>query len=159
MSEFRDSAGPLRRAAPGAAGSVTRDLEQAGNSTLIDLTSQGSRSAFSALFDRTFEAAWAELSADFLTSTRRGEILAASYVEVWWLAGCHRAAEVDAASWIISIVRRRVDEAARWTSLPGAQAGGEGPRPSYAELELAALLLRPVDDLLRALPGDRRTGR
>jgi hypothetical protein len=150
ISEYRDAARFLRPAAPADAGSVTCDLEQAGDSTLIDLTSQGSKSAFSALFDRTFEAASAQLSADFPDSARRSEILAASYVEVWWLAGCHGGPEVDAMSWIVSIVRRRVDEAARWTPRPGAQPAVEGPRPSYAELELAALLRRPVDDLLRA---------
>jgi hypothetical protein len=149
VSEYRDSAGFWRLAAPAAASSVVYDLKQADDSTLIDLTSQGSKSAFSALFDRTFESACAELSA-YLPAARRSEILAASYVEVWWLAGCHRAPEVGAMSWIIGIVRRRVDEAARWTARPGVQAGVEGPRPSYAELELARLLRRPVDDLLRA---------
>ena len=121
----------------------------AGDSTLIELISRGSVPAFVELFERTAEAARAELAGDLPGTARRGEILAASYVEVWWLAGCRRTAEVDAAGWVAGIVRRRIDEA-RGMSRPGAHAASQGSRPSHAELEIAALLGRPVDDLSRA---------
>lgn len=150
INDSRDSAEFPRPVVPADAGPVASDFEQAGDSTLIGLISQGSVPAFAELFDRTAEATRAELAAEFPGTARRTEILAASYLEVWWLAGCHRTPEVDAAAWVGGIVRRRIHEAARGTSRHGEHAASEGPRPSYSELEIAALLGRPVDDLLRA---------
>ncbi|WP_199510865.1 hypothetical protein [Nucisporomicrobium flavum] len=119
-------------------------LAQASDSTLIELISRGHEAAFVALFDRTLPRSRAELAT--LPDARHGQILAASYVEVWWLAGCHRAPEVDATTWITGIVRRRVDEALRWTQ-PDVDPPLTDPRPSYSELEIAALLRRPLGDL------------
>lgn len=124
----------------GTARAASENLEQASDSLLIDLISQGSLPAFAALFDRTSGAVRAELAS--LSGTAAfSHVLASSYLEVWWLAGCHRAPGIDATSWIISIVRRRLGEALR--AMPGS------PRPSYSELEMAALLRRPVSDLSR----------
>jgi hypothetical protein len=108
---------------------------QLSDATLVELISRGSVPAFDALFTRTLPAARAVLTTHLPGADRAGEVLAASYVEVWWLAGCHRAPEVDVTTWITGIVRRRAAE------LPA----GEGPRPSYAELEFAAILRRSVD--------------
>ncbi|HEX5203546.1 MAG TPA: hypothetical protein VFW27_26770 [Actinoplanes sp.] len=135
---------------PADAGRVAADFERAGDSTLIGLISRGSVPAFVELFNRTCEGARVELAAHFLETAWRREIFAASYVEVWWLAGCHRTPEVDATAWIAGIVRRRIEEAVRGMSRHGVRGASEGPRPSYAEREIAALLGRPVDDLLRA---------
>ena len=119
-------------------------LAHAGDSTLIELISRGHEAAFVVLFDRTLPTARAELAP--LPDAQHGHILAASYVEVWWLAGCHRVPEVDATTWITEIVRRRVDEALRSTQ-PGVDSPLTGPRPSYSELKIAALLRRPLGDL------------
>lgn len=150
ISNSRDPAGGPRSAAPADPGPARTDLEKAADRTLVELISRGSVPAFVALFDRTSGAALAELAGGFPGGGRAGEILAASYVEVWWLAGCHRTPEVDVTSWITGIVRRRMADAARGTPRHGGHAAWEGPRPSYAELEVAALLRRPVGHLWQA---------
>jgi hypothetical protein len=114
------------------------DLEQADDPTLIELISRGSMPAFITLFDRTVEAVHAQVAAGVPEDGRISEILAASYVEVWWLAGCRPAPEADVAGWITGIVRRRVADVGR-----GRAPHREGLRPSTAELELASLLARP----------------
>jgi len=128
--------------------SAARDDEHVSDSILIERISRGSMPAFAALFDRTSEAARAELTAGPTGAGRPGEILAASYVEVWWLAGCRRTPKIDATGWIIGIVRRRIAEAGRAIPRRGGGAALEDPRPSHAELEVASLLRRPVDRLL-----------
>ena len=112
---------------------------------LIELISRGNVPAFVALFDRTSEAVRALLAVDLTNAGQIRQILAASYVEVWWLAGCHRAPDVGVNGWIAGIARRRAAEGVR---VP-AEAD-LGPRPTYAELEIVALLRRPLDRLLAA---------
>lgn len=126
------------------------DVERSNDSTLLELISRGSVPAFVALFDRTSGAARAELAAGLPDDRRVSEVLAATYVEVWWLAGCRREPETDGASWIAGILRRRITDAGRLVGRPAALTGS---RLSYAELELAALLQRPVDHLPRVSPG------
>ncbi|WP_250009785.1 hypothetical protein [Actinoplanes sp. M2I2] len=125
---------------------AVENLEQASDSTLIELISRGNVPVFVALFDRTVDVVRTDL-ADFPDDIRSGQILASSYVEVWWLSGCHRAPEAEATSWITGIVRRRVAEARREMAQPDLDAAVPGLRPSYSELEMAALLRRPVGDL------------
>ncbi|MFI7602433.1 hypothetical protein [Actinoplanes sp. NPDC049681] len=147
INDPREPADRRPRTETAGAGPATIDIPQATDSVLIDLISQGSVPAFVALFDRTSEAVHTELTVELTGTSRTGEIFAASYAEVWWLAGHHRTLEADAIGWIISIVRRRIAEASRETVRPGARTVLEGLRPSYAELEVAALLNRPVDCL------------
>jgi hypothetical protein len=129
-------------------GPAARDDEQVSDSVLVERISRGSAAAFAALFDRTSEAARAELAASHPGAGRAGEILAASYLEVWWLAGCRRTPRIDATGWITGIMRRRIAEAGRAIPRQGGDAAMEDPRPSPAELEVASLLRRPVDRLL-----------
>ena len=124
------------------------DLEQATDSDLIDMISRGSVPAFVALFDGTADTVRAELAHDLPGSTRINEVLAAAYLEVWWLAGCHRTVPADVIGWITGIARRRIAEASRGTAQRTGHTPLEDPRPSYAELEVATLLRRPVDRLL-----------
>ena len=147
ISNRRDLAGHPRPAGRAGAGPASGDLEQASDSTLIELISRGSVPAFVALFDRTVEAVRAELAA-LSDDARFGQVLASTYVEVWWLAGCHRAPGIDATDWLTGIVRRRIDDALRGTTRQGMDPAAQGPRPSYSELEMAALLRRPVGNLL-----------
>ncbi|MEU4427393.1 hypothetical protein AB0F81_42780 [Actinoplanes sp. NPDC024001] len=109
---------------------------------LLDAVSRGSVPAFLALVDRTSAAVRAVL-AEIPPGHGRNEILAASYLEVWWLAGCHLEADLDVTAWITGIARRRVADAG---IDPPAQ--GERLGPGYAELEFAALFRRPVGDPL-----------
>ncbi|MFG1607923.1 hypothetical protein [Actinoplanes sp. NPDC049265] len=130
------------------AGAVRIDLQKATCAALIDLISRGSVPAFAALFERTSDAVRAELAIDQTGVVRVNEILAATYLEVWWLAGCRRMAEADVTGWITGIARRRIAEATRGAARTGGRTAVDGPRPTYAELEIAALLRRPVDRLL-----------
>ena len=143
-----------RPAVPTDADPARGDFEQVSDSRLIQLISRGNVPAFVALFDRTSAAAHAEVVAAlpggvpaFPGGAPVSEIFAASYVEVWWLAGCRPTPEVDVPTWITGIVRRRIAEARRGIAPRGSPAVLPGPRPTYAELELAALLRRPVDRL------------
>ncbi|GAA2624618.1 RNA polymerase sigma factor [Paractinoplanes durhamensis] len=113
------------------------DFQQLSDSALVELISRGNTRAFAALVDRTVAAVRAALPVE----TRINEILASSYVEVWWLAGCRPAPESDVTSWITGIVRRRAADASRGRPPDGAD---DALRPSTAELELATILGRPV---------------
>jgi hypothetical protein len=127
---------------PRAAEVARIDLHRATDSSLIDLISGGSVPAFTALVDRTSDAIRAELSVDPAFPARASELLAATYLEVWWLAGCRPTRGAEVTAWIIGIARRRIAEASRGSA---QRTTTEGPRPSYAELEIATLLRRPID--------------
>ncbi|MFI5889633.1 hypothetical protein ACIA5D_05875 [Actinoplanes sp. NPDC051513] len=144
---FHGPGGRPRLAVPVGAAQV--DFEQCSDSTLVDWISRGSVAAFVALFDRTSSATRDELMARLPGAGQVSQVLAASYVEVWWLAGCRHTPEADITSWIIDIARRRAAEASRRTPWRGEHDAWAGPRPSYAELEVATLLRRPVDRFIR----------
>ena len=133
------------RIVPGIHRAAADETEQTSDISLIKAISQGSTNAFAVLYDRTSNAVRAELAALSPEAGRRNEVLAASYLEVWWLAGCHPAPgpELDVLLWIIGVVRRRIAETRAATG--GTPAGRV--RPSHAELELATLLQRPVTSL------------
>ncbi|MBB2947677.1 hypothetical protein FB565_007448 [Actinoplanes lutulentus] len=110
---------------------------------LIEWISQGNKPAFIALFDRTSADVRAVLSVLPPGIGQRDEVLAATYLEVWWLAGCHSEPGIDAVAWLFGIAQRRMAE------LRGLVDGVvANPRPSYAQLELAALLGRPVSSVV-----------
>lgn len=106
------------------------------DASLLEAVSRGSVPAFEELFTRTSGPVRAVLATLAVDAGQVAEILAASYVEVWWLAGCHTEPGVDAVGWITGIARRRAAEAGN----APAQASPYG----YARLELAALLRHPV---------------
>ncbi|BBH65281.1 hypothetical protein ACTI_19660 [Actinoplanes sp. OR16] len=109
------------------------------DAVLLEAVSQGSVPAFRALVERTSVAVGAVLAELLSDSEWRDEILAATYLEVWWLAGCHVQPDIDAMSWIVGIARRR---AAVNHSDPVPD--GEGPQTGYAQREFAALLHPPT---------------
>ncbi|WP_436523624.1 hypothetical protein [Actinoplanes sp. HUAS TT8] len=111
-------------------------LDDSSPSPTMEAISRGSHEAFAVLFDRTCAAVAADLTARVAEPRRRTAILAATYVEVWWLAGCRSDADADETQWIRSILDRRVTEPHR------PEAG-----PGRAERELADLLGRPVEEL------------
>ena len=112
-------------------------------SSIVEAISRGSQEAFVMLFDRTAGTIRSELTARLPDPEQRVPILAATYVEVWWLAGCHRGAEPDVTRWLGGILDRRIADAHRAT---GRHLDGE-PRPSRSELELADLLGQPIERL------------
>ncbi|WP_328468707.1 DUF5994 family protein [Actinoplanes sp. NBC_00393] len=134
-----------KRHAPEPPVEVSVGASQAGDllSPLVDAISRGSQEALAVLLHRTAEAIAAELTAGLANAGQRAAVLAGTYVEVWWLAGCRGSAESDVLQWIKQILHRRVVAARKVTSPPVAS----DHRPSCAELELAALLDRPIDHL------------
>lgn len=111
------------------------------DAALMEAISRGSVPAFATLLDRTSVPVRAVLATLRPGAVPPAEILAASYLEVWWLAGCHTEPGADAVAWITGIVRRRAAEAA---------AVGPGPQSGHAQRELAALLRRPAEDQVPA---------
>jgi hypothetical protein len=107
-------------------------------SAAVEAISRGSHQAFAALFDRTAKTFAADLTARLPDPRRRVAVLAATYVEVWWLAGCRSDADADVVQWISHILERRIADTDRAPNDPGH---------SRAEHELADLLDRPIDDL------------
>ena len=111
--------------------------------------SRGSREAFASLFDRTSGAVRAELASRLPDADRAATVFAATYVEVWWLAGRHSGPELDVGEWIRQILHRRIADAdpvgrRQSRTPPPTWERAADLRPSCAELELAALLGRPV---------------
>ncbi len=137
--------------AAGSSRSLRDDSGSTEDSRSIEAISGGSRPAFAALLDRTSGAVRAAPAGRVRHPARAAEVFAATYVEVWWLAGCHVAPTIDVLGWITCILRRRIADAQLTP-----ECGATGPatlngdlRPSYLELELVALLGRPVDHLTR----------
>jgi len=105
---------------------------------LLEAVSRGSVPALLALVDRTSPAVRAELARHLPGRDGQDELLAATYLEVWWLAGCHEAG-AGVTAWITGIARRRAAEI-RTGTMPNT---GQ-PRPDRARREFAALFHRPV---------------
>jgi DNA-directed RNA polymerase specialized sigma24 family protein len=124
---------------PSADPAAERLLESAA----MEAISRGSHQAFAGLVDRTAKNLAAGLEARLEEPRQRTAILAATYVEVWWLAGCRSDTDADVAQWIGRILERRIADSCR---VPTDQAHHE-PGRSRAEHELADLLGRPIDDL------------
>ncbi|WIM97324.1 hypothetical protein ACTOB_000832 [Actinoplanes oblitus] len=112
-------------------------------SAALEAISRGSHEAFAALFDRTAKDLAADLTARLPEPRQRIAILAATYVELWWLAGCRSDAESDTAQWINRIMDRRIADWRRDPAVPPHHESGL----SRAEHELAELLGRPIEDL------------
>ncbi|WP_052720957.1 hypothetical protein [Actinoplanes rectilineatus] len=109
------------------------------DAVLLEAVSQGSVPAFRALVERTSVAVGALLAELLPDCAWRDEILAATYLEVWWLAGCRIQPDVDATDWIVAIARRRAVE-----TRTDLEPDGEGPRTGYAQREFATLLRSPA---------------
>jgi hypothetical protein len=110
----------------------------------VTAISGGSRDAFALLFDRTSDTVRAELALRLPDADRAATVFASTYVEVWWLAGCHNDPGLDAAEWIRHILQRRIADADPDGRRQPITSPVSDLRPSCAELELAYLLGRPV---------------
>lgn len=130
MTDIRD--GPARRTPSAGINGDSSDT------MLLEAVSKGSVLAFRVLVERTSGVVGAVLAELLSDRVCRDEILAATYLEVWWLAGCHVQPDIEAAKWILGIARRRAAE-----TCADPVPGGEGPRTGYAHLEFATLLRRP----------------
>jgi hypothetical protein len=123
-------------------------------SALMDPISRGSRDAFVTLFDHTRDTVRAGIDSRLRDPQSAAAVFAATYVEVWWLAGCHTGPDVDVIAWIDRIVERRSAEAGPDPDPPAPSeepgpADAADPQHLRAALELSSLLGRPVDPLTR----------
>jgi DNA-directed RNA polymerase specialized sigma24 family protein len=119
---------------------------KADDSPIMEAISRGNREAFITLFERTSDAVRAEVAARLSDTPQAKAVFAAIYVEVWWLAGCHRGSGIDVGAWIRHIVDRRIAHADAMRRSPPPSRTADQTRdapPSRAELELAALLGSP----------------
>jgi DNA-directed RNA polymerase specialized sigma24 family protein len=90
----------------------------------MEAISRGSHQAFAELFDRTARTLAADLTARVAQPRQRTAILAATYVEVWWLAGCRSDADADVVQWICRILERRIADSYRGPRDEGDQEPG-----------------------------------
>ncbi|WP_328459588.1 hypothetical protein OHA21_27495 [Actinoplanes sp. NBC_00393] len=135
---------------------VTDIADSTSDVALLDAISQSSIPAFLILLDRTSAAVHAVL-AELPPGYSRDEIFAASYLEVWWLAGCHIGPDLDVAAWITGIARRRIADVRT-----GPRPDRDQQQPGYAQLEFAAMFHRPNRDPLARMTvkaGSIRAGR
>ncbi|MEV8509193.1 hypothetical protein AB0368_30755 [Actinoplanes sp. NPDC051475] len=112
--------------------------------------SRGSQDEFVSLFEHTCGHVRARLDSRLRDQQLAVMVFAATYVEVWWLAGCHNGPDLDVLAWINKIVDRRVADALRRATpkaplADAAQVDCAVTRARRAAVELATLLGRPVD--------------
>ena len=74
---------------------------------LIRRIAADDRDAFAELFDRCADLVLHRLRRQ-VDQHRIAGVLAGTFVEVWWLAGCHLDPDTDVMAWIDEIVQRRV---------------------------------------------------
>jgi hypothetical protein len=122
-------------------GNTTSRGVSGGNSyiALLSGVSGGDVTAFRILVDRTAEHVRAALTELQLGRGGQDEILAATYLEVWWLAGCHDQPNTDVVGWIVGIAKRR---AAKIATDCGPDS--EGTRTRHAQVEFAMLFHHPI---------------
>jgi hypothetical protein len=123
---------------------------------LMAAVSRGNRDAFAELFDLTSDVIWVYLAPVLPDRGVAAEVLAQTYVEVWWLAGCYRAVDGTVLTWIRQIAGRRVNETKQRMSRFPQAARIAGPTPAVREL--AMLLGRPVESVGTVI-GDKALGR
>ncbi|MFF5296242.1 hypothetical protein [Paractinoplanes globisporus] len=103
------------------------------------------RGAFAELFDRCAGPVLSGLCAQVSDPRRVAGVLAGTFVEVWWLAGCHTDPGTDVMAWIDGIVRRRVADTRPAEPADPAASGVDPFGALWAqgvEVELACLLRR-----------------
>ncbi|MBW6439808.1 hypothetical protein KZ829_39390 [Actinoplanes hulinensis] len=114
---------------------------------LIRRISDNDRGAFAELFDQCSGLVLPGLRGQVPDQHRVAGILAGTFIEVWWLAGCHVDPDTDVMAWIDEIVQRRVADS--WPAAPSAAnptSPGRGILGALwahsIEVELAGLLSR-----------------
>ncbi|GAA2864221.1 hypothetical protein Acy02nite_71850 [Actinoplanes cyaneus] len=122
--------------------------------SLMDPISRGDRDAFVTLFDHTRAAVRATIDEELQDPQCAAAVFAATYVEVWWLAGCHIGSGTDVVGWINRIAERRSAE-----EQPCPASASSAPEPAIGDavdaqhlralLELTSLLGRPLEPLTK----------
>ncbi|GIE90958.1 hypothetical protein Are01nite_74380 [Actinoplanes regularis] len=121
---------------------------------LIRRIADNDRDALAELFDQYSGLLSRRLRRQVPDRHRAAGIVAGTFVEVWWLAGCHLDPDTDAMVWIDEILQRRVADsrpAAPLSADPAPPGMGPLGAPSThgVEVELAGLLSRHLRGLWR----------
>jgi DNA-directed RNA polymerase specialized sigma24 family protein len=121
---------------------------------LIRRIADNDRGAFAELFDQYSGLLSRRLRRQVPDRHRVAGVVAGTFVEVWWLAGCHVDPDTDVMVWIDEILQRRVAD-----SRPGAPSSADPALPGMGlrgapwthgvEVELAGLLSRQLWGLWR----------
>jgi hypothetical protein len=107
--------------------------------SLVRRIAHDDRAAFVELFDDCSALVLSDLRARVPDPDRVTAVLAGTFVEVWWLAGCHVSPDMDVITWLDRIVERRIVD-----SRPAPAELRSGPPWTRGnEVELAGLLGRP----------------
>jgi hypothetical protein len=75
---------------------------------LVRRIADDDRRAFAELFDRCSGLVLSGLRDQVSDRRRVAGVVAGTFVEMWWLAGCHVEPDADVMAWIGEIVQRRV---------------------------------------------------
>lgn len=120
-------------------------------SALRERISRGDRDAFATLFDHTRGTVRAGIDARLPDPQYAVEVFTATYVEVWWLAGCRTGRDEDVLAWINRIAERRIADA-REPGAPSELISGEAVDPHHLRSvrELSSLLGRPLNPSARS---------
>jgi DNA-directed RNA polymerase specialized sigma24 family protein len=112
---------------------------------LLRRVADDDRDAFGELFHRVSGPVSSRVRRQVPDPIRAAGVVAGTFVEVWWLAGCHVDPDTEVMAWINNIVRRRVADS--WPlALPAADPVVVASAAITAlwvqrlEVELAALL-------------------
>jgi DNA-directed RNA polymerase specialized sigma24 family protein len=96
---------PLRRP------SQTRDaVPEADFGSLMERVSRGDQEAFATLYERTSGPVRDRIQARLVHPDATTTLVAAVYVEVWWLAGCYAGPASGVTGWIHGIAERRLKD-------------------------------------------------
>jgi hypothetical protein len=133
----------LRRrgaAAPGSGGGADRLR------WLLRRVADDDHGAFHELFHRVSGPVSSRVRRQVPDPLRVSGVVAGTFVEVWWLAGCHVDPDTDVMAWINKIVRRRVADS-RPLAPPPADSG------AVASAAITALWVQRVEAELATLLG------
>jgi DNA-directed RNA polymerase specialized sigma24 family protein len=108
------------------------------------------RGAFTELFYRVSGPVSSAVRRQVSDPLRVASVVAGTFVEVWWLAGCHINPETDVMAWINKIAWRRVAD-----SRPPAKPAADSVAPT--PVVLTALWTQRVEVELAGLLGRRTT--
>jgi hypothetical protein len=129
---------------------------------LIRRIADDDHDAFAELFDRCSGLVSRLLDRQVSDRNRAAGVLAGTFVEVWWLAGCRVAPETDVMAWIDKIVQRRVADSrpsvpASANPAPPSLNSLDAPWTQGVEVELAGLLRRR-NSLPETRPREQKPG-
>ncbi|GAA2532805.1 hypothetical protein [Winogradskya humida] len=110
--------------------------------SLMEQVSRGDREAFAILYEHTSGPVRDRIQAHLVHRHATTTLVAAVYVEVWWLAGCYAGPASGVTGWIHGIAERRLRDRRPQPPVPAAST-----ERTIEVRELADLLGRAPEEL------------